>query len=48
MDLIAASTMEEGEHYSVPDAVNTFFSSRRRLLMDTGSLLNTELCTSLE
>ena len=48
MDLIATSIKEEGEHYSVPDAMNMFFSSRRRLLKDIGSLLNTELCTSLE
>lgn len=45
MDLIATSTKEEGGHYSVPNATNTFFSSRGRLLKDIGSLLNTELCT---
>ena len=48
MGLIATSIKEEGEHYSVPDAMNTFFSSRGKLLKEIGPLLNPELCTSLE
>jgi hypothetical protein len=34
--------------YPVPDPMNTFFSSRGRLLKNFGSLVNTEPSTSLE
>jgi hypothetical protein len=34
--------------YLVPDVINTFFSSRGRLLKDFASLVNTEPSTSLE
>ncbi|MFZ0893212.1 MAG: hypothetical protein WAZ77_01800 [Candidatus Nitrosopolaris sp.] len=34
--------------YPVPDPMNTFFSSRGRLLKNFGSLVNTEPRTSLE
>ena len=48
MDLIAQALWRKASIILFLTAVNTFFSSRRRLLKDIGSLLNTELCTSLE
>ena len=47
-EICRAVTVLSLHAYPVPDPMNTFFSSRGRLLNNFGSLVNTDPSTSLE